>query len=168
MPEPRYRIQRRAPHPVKLSDFGVSRSPDGADVEFNTLFDGFVSEDEFRAMYGDDANIVHSMVHEIETRDGWTALAGVEEVLVCERDNTMQELLINAMCRAQGIAPPEGAELAERARCYENISARAAQFLLETYNNGHEPETVVIEPELERAKQNCLALSDFLLPADKP
>ena len=161
-PERRFRIQRAAPRPVRLSDFGLSRDDDGADVEFRTMFTAHVTVAEFKAMYGPDENIVYYMIHDAVIADGWTITVGSEEVLCCETGYPMQQVLIDAMLLDAGQSSLRYPELQERARDYSDITPDAVQFLLEMFDKAEDPTLVDTEKELARARDQGLTLSDFL------
>lgn len=161
--EKRYRIERESPVPVRMSDFGVARDDEGADVMFHTCFTGEVSVDEYRAMFGEAADIVRDMCIVVLTpMDRLPVHVTANDVLACDSWNTSHHFIINAYREEAGL-PRLGDEVIEDAGlAYGEISPDAVLFLMEMYDGV--PSAVSANPaeQLAKARERGLALSDFV------
>ena len=162
----RYNVLVHAPKQIRLQDYGIT--PDEMNRPYAaTLINGHFTQEEFQAIFGEDAKIAHGMFVEGFDGNNYTRKLFAHDVLTTEHWMTSHQMdLVNHLLKGQGRNPLEYKEMLRRARTSEDIKPEALSILLEAaakYPNPLQMDPTNAETEMREAG---LTLDDLLRPEE--
>ena len=163
----RYTVLVRAPKQIKLQDYGIT--PDEMNKPYaTTLIDGYFTQEEYQAIFGEEAKIASGIYVEGFDGNNYTRKVFSHDVLVEEYITASHQMnLVNDLLKSQGRNPLEYEEMLTRARTCEDIKPEALSILLDAaaqYPNPFKMDPANAEREMREAG---LTLDDLLRPEEE-
>ena len=156
-PDARYLIRRPAPRPQRISDYGLARSEDGADLEMLTMLEAELTVQEFHAIFGPEASITDAMIRPVTNSDNWDVVLTIRDVMTEDGGSDMMGYAIRALLTEAGEDAP--ARLRPLGR--NEIGPAALNHLLEAWANTVTRHGVDPMDEARRLARAGLGLQDF-------
>ena len=163
----RYNVLVHAPKQIKLQDYGIT--PDEMNKPYaTTLIDGYFTQEEYQAIFGEDAKITRGIYVDGFDGNNYTRKLFSHDVLAEEHITASHQMnLVNHLLKSQGRNPLQYEELLRRARTCEDIKPEALSILLDAaaqYPNPLKMDPTNAETEMREAG---LTLDDLLRPEEE-
>ena len=163
----RYNVLVHAPKQIKLQDYGIT--PDEMNRPYAaTLIEGDFTQEEFQAIFGEEAKIARGMFVEGFDGNNYTRKLFAHDVLAEEHITASHQMtLVNHLLKGQGKNPLEYEKMLTRARTCEDIKPEALNILLDAaaqYPNPFKMDPANAEREMREAG---LTLDDLLRPEEE-